>query len=191
MTMSRKTCPHCRAKLAPGQRIHPACIDGFANAQEAKAARKAEKQKQAAKKVERDELAKRKEAVKSRGEWQAEAQKEVNAYVRLRDAAQPCISCGRHHTGQYHAGHYRSVGSAPHLRFDVDRNIHKQCQPCNTHLHGNLVLYRKELIKKIGLIAAEELESDQSPKRYSIDDLKDIKTTYAAKARELKKRLDY
>lgn len=188
--MSRKTCPHCRAKLDSGQRIHPACIDGFANAQEAKAARKAEKQKQAAKKVERDELAKRKEAVKSRGEWQAEAQKEVNAYVRLRDAAQPCISCGRHHTGQYHAGHYRSVGSAPHLRFDVDRNIHKQCQPCNTHLHGNLVLYRKELINKIGLIAVEELESDQSPKRYSIDDLKDIKTTYAAKARELKKTLN-
>ena len=39
MTFRRTTCPHCRAKLEPGQRIHLACIDGYAEAQAEKAKR--------------------------------------------------------------------------------------------------------------------------------------------------------
>ena len=187
MTFRRTTCPHCRGKLEPSQRIHPACINDFADAQESKAKRTAQKQARAAAKVERADIKRRKDAVKSRGDLQREAQTAVNAFVRLRDANLPCVSCGRYHAGQYHAGHYRSVGSAPHLRFDVERNLQKQCQPCNTHLHGNLVLYRQELIRRIGLAAVEALESDQAPRHYSIADLREIKTTYAAKARQLLK----
>ena len=97
----------------------------------------------------------------------------VNAYVRTRDDKEPCISCGRYHEGQYHAGHYRSTGSSPALRFDL-ANIHKQCMPCNTHLHGNLIPYRVNLIQKIGLAEVERLEGPQEPKKYTIDELKDI-----------------
>ena len=92
-------------------------------------------------KQERKELREAKQRIKTRAEWLKEAQSEVNRYVRLRDKDLPCISCGRFHNGQYHAGHYRTVGSAPELRFELS-NIHKQCAPCNNHLSGNIVNYR-------------------------------------------------
>lgn len=122
----------------------------------------------------------RKAAAKPRMKYMAEAQAAVNKWIRVRDAAEPCISCGRHHQGQFHAGHYLSVGARPGLRFDP-RNIHKQCQPCNTHLHGNLVLYRAALIAKIGISAVEEMEADISAKKYSIAELVAIRADAAAK----------
>lgn len=123
--------------------------------------------------------------LKSRATWAREAQTAVNAFIRLRDAHLPCISCGRHHTGQYHAGHYLSVGARPELRF-VESNIHKQCAPCNTHLSGNAVLYRKALIEKIGLACVEMLEGPIESRKLTIDDLKDIKQKYVAKTKTLK-----
>jgi hypothetical protein len=66
-------------------------------------------------------------------------------------------------------------------------NIHKQCQPCNTHLSGNLINYRIGLIAKIGLEAVEALEADQEIRKPSIDDLKSIRDTYRAKLKELKR----
>lgn len=42
--MKRTRCPHCKGKLEQGQRIHPQCIDGYAEAQAEKAKRKADKQ---------------------------------------------------------------------------------------------------------------------------------------------------
>lgn len=138
-------------------------------------------------KVERKQLAADKAKAKTRGQWLKEAQQAANAWVRARDTAAglPCISCGRFHQGRIQAGHYRSVGSAPHLRFDTDRNIHLQCQPCNMHLHGNLVAYRAGLIARIGIEAVEALEADQSTKKYSIEELKAMKAEYARKRREL------
>ena len=59
----------------------------------------------------------RKEKLKSRADHMREAQAAFNEWIRLRDADRPCVSCGRHHEGQYHAGHYRSVGANPELRF--------------------------------------------------------------------------
>jgi hypothetical protein len=135
-------------------------------------------------KKDRVETAKRKERAKSRSDWMKEAQAAFNAYIRKRDEALPCISCGRHHTGQYHAGHYLSVGARPELRF-CELNVWKQCAPCNTHLHGNLVLYRAELIRRIGIDKVEWLEGPHEPKKYRIDDLKAIKEEYKRKAREL------
>lgn len=123
--------------------------------------------------------------LKTRATWAKETQAAVNAFIRLRDADKPCISCGRHHQGQYHAGHYLSVGARPELRF-VEANIHKQCQPCNTHLSGNAVLYRKALIEKIGLALVEALEGPHEVCHYSIDELKAIKNAYSVKTRNLK-----
>ena len=59
----------------------------------------------------------RKAKLKSRSEWLKEAQAVFNKFIRLRDKDQPCISCGRYHQGQYHAGHYRSVGLALNCDF--------------------------------------------------------------------------
>lgn len=141
---------------------------------------KQEREKQA-----RADYRARKEANKSRADHLAEAQDAVNAYVRARDEDLPCISCGRHHQGQYHAGHYLSRGARPELRFNLD-NIHKQCAPCNNHLSGNAVLYRVGLIAKIGLERVEALEGPQEPAKYTIDDAKAIKALYRAKLKELK-----
>lgn len=190
MTFRRTTCPHCRAKLEAGQRIHPACIDGFAEAQAAKAARTAVKEARAAAKVERADIKRRKEALKRIPDYIRAAQIAFNAFVRARDAGQPCICCGRIssgavHGGDFDAGHYRSRGSAPHLRFD-ERNVHAQLKQCNRYDSGNVVGYRMGLIERIGLTAVEALEADQEPRRHSIDDLKAIKADYTARAKELR-----
>lgn len=124
--------------------------------------------------------------MKTRSEWLKEAQAAVNAYVRERDRDLPCVSCGRHHEGQYHAGHYRSVGSCPELRFDV-RQIQKQCAPCNNHLSGNLLNYRPELIRRMGQAVVDEIEGPHEPKRYTIDDLKAIRDDYRQKLKSLRR----
>lgn len=130
--------------------------------------------------------AERKAALATRSEILRAAQSAFNRYVRARDADAPCISCGKHHQGQNHAGHYLSTGARPELRFE-ELNVHKQCQPCNTHLHGNLILYRKNLIEKIGLDRVEWLEGPHEPKKYTREELIDIKQRYARMARELEK----
>lgn len=123
--------------------------------------------------------------LKSKSQWAREAQASFNAFIRLRDADQPCISCGRHHQGQYHAGHYLSVGARPELRFN-EFNVHKQCSPCNTHLSGNAINFRRALMEKLGTELVDALEGLHQPFRYTIDHLKAIKAEYAAKTKALK-----
>lgn len=84
------------------------------------------------------------------------------------------------------AGHYRSVGSAPHLRFD-ERNCHAQSKQDNRFLSGNAVDYRIGLIARIGQKAVDALEADQSVRKYTVDEIKAIKAEYRAKTKELKK----
>jgi hypothetical protein len=133
----------------------------------------------------------RKLALKTLSEWIKDVQRVFNAYIRARDHDKPCICCGRTSTKQFltgsnwDCGHYRSTGSAPHLRFD-ERNAHRQLVVCNRHGAGRAVDYRRGLIVRIGLAAVEALEADQAPRRYTIDDLKRLKAEYAAKLRTLK-----
>lgn len=126
-----------------------------------------------------------KEKLKSRSDWLKDLQVVFNQFIRLRDKDLPCISCGRYHQGQWHAGHYRSVGSSPELRF-CEENVHKQCSPCNNHLSGNIVNYRPRLIEKIGLERVEWLErQDHAPLKLSVDEIKDLIKVYKAKCKEL------
>ncbi len=129
--------------------------------------------------------------LKRRSEWMEDAQREFNRYIRLRDAGKPCICCGLplgtgEVGGDYDCGHYRSVGSAPHLRFD-ERNAHAQRKQCNRYGAGRAVDYRNGLIARMGREFVEALESDQHPRRHSIEDLKEIIRTYRAKCKELEK----
>ncbi len=113
------------------------------------------------------------------------AQKEFNAFIRYRDKDDPCISCGRHHTGQYHAGHYRSVGAAPQLRFNQFNN-NKQCAPCNNHKSGNAIEYRINLVKKIGLDKVEWIEAQNEPLKLSVEDIISIKVYYVQLLKRMK-----
>jgi len=144
-----------------------------------------EEAKLKADRTERVEAKKALERLKTRSDWLKDAQVVFNQYIRERDKLEPCISCSRHHQGQYHAGHYLSTGARPNLRF-VENNVHKQCQPCNTHLSGNLINYRINLIQKIGVEAVVQLETDFEPKKYTIDDLKEIIKIYRNKVKMLK-----
>jgi hypothetical protein len=147
---------------------------------------KREKKRKSLASIERREIKVRKEKLKNRADHLREAQATFNEWVRLRDADRPCISCGRHHEGQYHAGHYRSVGANPELRFEP-LNVWKQCAPCNTHLSGNLVNYRISLLQGIGAEKVEWLEGPHEPRKYTVEEIKTIKAEYRAKTRELKK----
>lgn len=137
-------------------------------------------------KTERKEIRAAKERIKTKAEHAREAQQAMNQWIRLRDADKPCISCGRHHGGQYHAGHYRTVGSNPELRFEP-LNIHKQCAPCNNHKSGDIVNYRISLVARIGQAAVAWLEGPHEPKRYTIEHLQAIKAKYRALVRDIKK----
>ena len=181
--MKIRSCRVCRAEFQPVKPLQKVC--GYACALTLAAADRAKAEKCA---IVKDRKA-TKEALgrlKSRATWAREAQAAFNAFIRLRDADLPCISCGRFHQGQWHAGHYRSVGAAPELRFDV-LNVHKQCAPCNTHLSGNITKYRAGLIDRMGVHVVEYLEGPHRLIGFDIDDFKEIKRFYASKARELRK----
>lgn len=133
----------------------------------------------------------RRDALKTRSDWIKDAQRAFNRFIRLRDVGRACICCGTplHSSGVgggADAGHYRSIGSAPHLRFD-ERNVHAQSKQCNRWGSGRAVDYRVGLIDRIGRAAVEALEADQAPRNYSIDDLREIVRTYRAKCKELEK----
>ena len=153
--------------------------------------RKAEEKRKKLEKADRLEASRRmrerKEKLKSRSDWLKDLQRVFNEFIRLRDADLPCISCGRYHNGQYHAGHYRSVGACPELRFNED-NTHKQCSACNNHLSGNILEYRLGLIEKIGIERVEFLErQDHPPLKLSVEEIKDLIKAYKAKVKELKR----
>jgi len=137
-------------------------------------------------KKERKEYKAAKERIKTRGDHAKDAQKEFNKYIRFRDVSKPCISCNRHHNGQYHAGHYRTVGGNPALRFE-EYNCHKQCSVCNNHKSGNIVEYRINLVSRIGSVHLEWLEGPHEAKKYTIEQLKEIKMKYRAKWREIER----
>ncbi|WP_122586657.1 recombination protein NinG [Pseudomonas viridiflava] len=175
--------PECGASFVPqklGQAVcSPACAIIDAPRNQAKA-------RKALALFERREIKIRKEALKSRSEHMKDTQQAFNEWVRHRDAALPCVSCGRHHEGKYDAGHYRTVGSNPALRFEP-MNCHKQCVPCNQHKSGNVVEYRLELVRRIGIVNVEWLEGPHEPQKYTIDELKALTAKYRALTRELKK----
>jgi hypothetical protein len=132
----------------------------------------------------------KKAKLKKRGEWIADAQKAFNAFIRERDrqAGYPCISSGKPldwSGNNVDAGHYRSRGSAPHLRFD-ERNCHAQSKQENRYASGNATDYRIGLIARIGVEAVEALERDDTPRKYTVDELRGIRDEYRSKLKALK-----
>lgn len=143
-----------------------------------------EKGKKIAEKEKRKEIRQRKEKLKSRSEHMEEAQEVFNFFIRLRDKNEPCISCGTWNA-KWDAGHFRSVGSAPELRFE-ELNVHKQCFRCNGPLGSNRDNYEAALIRKIGQEKVDWLKGPHAPKKYTIEELKALKNKYRVMTRALK-----
>lgn len=177
----------CAALFVPsrlGQAVcSPACALIDAPKNEPKA-RKAIAQR------ERREIKVRKEKLKSRAEYAKEAQAVINRYVRLRDAHLGCVSCDKpaNWGGQWHCSHFRSVGAAAHLRFNL-LNMNKSCSACNNFLSGNIAGYRPKLIEKIGQAKVDWLECNHSVARHDIAYLKRVKAVFAKKCRRLEGRI--
>jgi hypothetical protein len=144
------------------------------------------------KEQERAQVKERKAALKRIPDLIKEAQREFNAFVRERDKDKPCICCGRplgtsDVGGAFDCGHYRSTGSAPHLRFD-ERNAHGQTKACNRYGAGRAVDYRIGLIARIGREAVEALEADNRVHKWTREELIEIRDRYRAKLKELKQK---
>jgi hypothetical protein len=180
---------------APKTKACAACLKPFTPARPMQAVcspRCAHKKVRMDKAKEREVVRERKKALETIPDLIKAAQKEFNAYVRARDKDQPCICCGLplgagEVGGGYDCGHYRSVGSAPHLRFD-ERNAHAQRKQCNRWGAGRAVDYRRGLIARIGLQAVEALEADNSIHKWDRDELRQIAATYRQKRKELEKQ---
>ena len=193
--VKQKTCknPACGAKFKPMQLGQKVCgwQCGLAIAKEPanqQVARKAIAQRV------RSEIKVRKEALKSRSEHMREAQALFNEFVRLRDSGQPCISCDSQPSdhdlitgSRWDAGHYRSVGACPELRFEP-LNVHRQCVKCNRNLSGNAVEYRIRLVRRIGADKVDWLEGPHQARKYTIEDLKALKAEYRDKIKQLKEK---
>lgn len=186
--MKPKNCKQCGETFQPARSMQRVCGIECARAE---AADKRQRDAEKAAKADRRETRARLDAMRTRPQLVKAAQTAFNAYIRARDAGLPCISCGVSLVaeavgGGYDCGHYRSVGSAPHLRFD-ERNAHGQCKHCNRHLAGNHVAYRAGLIQRIGAQQVAELEADQEPRRWSRDELIEMAVRFRRMEREAKK----
>ena len=138
-------------------------------------------------KARRAEVREYRQQTKTRGQLTKEAQIAFNRYIRARDERQPCISCGVYALNQvnyFDAGHYRSLGSCPELRFEP-MNCHKQCKKCNQHLSGNIVEYRAGLKDRIGIHSITWLEGPHEAKHYSSHQLIEIRKVYRIMENEL------
>ena len=88
------------------------------------------------------------------------AQVLVNKYVRLRDKAKPCVSCGTYQA-KFDAGHFFSQGGNAAIRFNTLNN-HKQCFRCNRMLSANLVPYKIEIVRRIGQVNFNKIEAKRN-----------------------------
>jgi hypothetical protein len=179
-TPKPKRCLHCKKLFTPSRPMQQVC-DALC----------AMRRVRAAKVEERAKVRTRKEAIKTIPVLIAEAQKEFNAYIRFRDKDQPCICCGRplgdgDVGGAYDCGHYRSTGSASHLRF-TELNAHAQRKQCNRWGAGRAVDYRVGLIARIGREAVEALESDNRVHKWTADELRSIRDGYRKRLKEMMK----
>jgi len=174
--MQTRRCAQCRKKIPASDAVITR-LKSFCSMEHLIEYTKSQKAKQFASKAIRKEAKTRKEKLKTRSEWQRDAQRAFNEYIRVRDRGKPCVSCGAYigssgHGSDCDAGHYRSRGSAP-LEFHT-HNVHAQCKKCNRHLGGNIVEYRKGLVRRIGVEKVEAIESDNRVRHYTITDYKRI-----------------
>jgi hypothetical protein len=128
---------------------------------------------------------KMKEDIMTVQDYMKVAQQTFNKYIRLRDQGKNCISCGKIPKKE-NAGHFYSAGTHTAVRFD-ERNVHLQCEHCNSYLSGNLLMYRDNLLIKLGYEEFERLTVDAMlTRKYTREELKEIINTYKLKIKSFK-----
>lgn len=168
----------CRSEFEPRSISHRACCPICAQ-QLAQDSRE---------KADRKEIKQKLEKFKTRSEYMRDAQIAFNKYIRARAIRfnHSCISSGAPLPvsgtgGGFDAGHYRSIGSAPHLRFNLN-NVWGQSKHDNRYGSGAAFEYRRGLIARRGIDVVEALESDNKPRKFTIEYLIRIKKIFSKKA---------
>jgi hypothetical protein len=186
LTIPVKRCKVCRKGFIPARPMQLVCSLPCSKVYAGKVA-------EGKAKAERKEDKAKREALKTIPQLIKEAQFAFNAYIRARDkaAGHACICCGSplewgKFGGAVDAGHYRSTGSASHLRFHED-NCHAQRADCNRYGAGRAVDYRIGLVSRIGLDRVEAIERNNEVTKWTREGLRAIKAEYQAKAAELRK----
>ena len=192
-----KACKHCKSLFTPVKRMQVVCSP-MCGLERARIQREAKERKEhaARKRVERAMDRKTREAQKTLPQLHREAQAAFNALRRKQCelAGHGCISCGRpldwgHEGVRTHmvdCGHYRSVGSAPQLRY-TSANAWAQCIACNRYGAGKAVDYRIGLVRLIGVEAVEALESFNEVHKWTKEEVRAIRDESRAALRQLKK----
>lgn len=112
------------------------------------------------------------------------ADKYFQAYIRERDKAKPCITCGQYR-GRIEAGHYM-VRQNMCTRYD-EKNAHGQCRECNQFRGGEQYAHGLAIDKLYGEGTSHDLylKSKMScPKdTYTLDE---IANYYNGKIKELR-----
>ena len=169
-------CKNCKEKFEPIRFNHKYCLKD--ECVRAFVAESKEKQWKQTKTRMKQDLETVQDVVKA-------AQVVFNKYIRERDKAQPCISCGSQPKKE-NAGHFWNANNHWNVRFDED-NVHLQCERCNSFLSGNLIEYRSNLISKIGQERFEQLESRaRVTRKFTKDELKEIIKKYKKKIADMK-----
>lgn len=126
------------------------------------------------------------EKLKTLGQYEAEAKKSFQKFIRLRDSELNCISCDTPTSDIWDGGHYKKAEIYSGVIFD-ERNCNKQCRYCNRFLGGNEANYRTGLVKRFGEPYVLELEiysNETRQHKYTKQELIDIKKFYDLKIKQ-------
>jgi len=181
MKGSTRRCAHCKKKVPVDEAVMGG-IKSFCSFEHLIEFTRSKPAKEIARKVIKRDTKAKLDSLKTASDYIKEAQVAFNSYIRVRDKHKQCISCGclpgdTVQGGKFDAGHYRSRGSASHLRYHL-LNCHSQCVKCNRYLSGNVVEYRKGLIARIGAERVEKIEMGNNPRKFTIDYLKRVKKIF-------------
>lgn len=197
MSVLKIRCKHCREKGVPRNNSSIGFYCDKPECQDAKIAKALEKGRAALKKqvkeTNKEQRAWRKEAIdklKTLSEYEKEAKVFFQHWIRLRDAAQNCISCGTAQTELWDGGHFKKAELYSGTIFN-ENNCHKQCRKCNRFLGGNELNYREGLINRYGIDYVLEIEKTANELRqykYTKQELIEIRNKYQKLVAELKKK---
>jgi len=180
-------CLNCKTKFIPKRFLqkhcneNQECIDASVKYAMDKVSANNKKSAVSEKRVLREKL-------KTIGQYEQEAKKSFQKWVRIRDKGMPCISCGTENAKEIHGSHYFDANRFSGLIFDK-RNCHASCDYCNVYLSGNLIGYRKGLVERYGLEFVEKLEAESDSKRvykYTKEELIAKKLKYDILIKEMK-----
>ena len=132
--------------------------------------------------------------VKSKSKLKKEVWKIFSEYIRLRDCLKTtgtpdwgkCVTCGKEVSIKACDAGHAVPGRGNAILFD-ETCTHLQCKRCNGPLGGNLLEYRRAIIRMYGEGYDEYLEQKaRKPSDFQVWELETMKDVYREKIKKLK-----